>query len=132
ERRRKVLDHLARHRRRHFQTHRQTKTTLVQRFLYQRQKVRSLVVTDLDISIARDTKEMALTQIHVREQRVNVRLDHLFDESKFRLTFFDRDQSRHDRRHLDSDKPDLVSEWQPGERVFGIALNRETDIQTQV
>jgi hypothetical protein len=63
---------------------------------------------------------------------MNVGLDHFFDERKLQLARLHRNQTRHHRRHLDTDEPRFIAERRSRERVFRIALDRQTDVQTEV
>ena len=57
---------------------------------------------------------------------------HLFNEGKLRLVFVHRDQARHHGRHFYSYKPHLVSERRARECVFRIALDCQTDVETEI
>ena len=99
-------EHLGRDVRVDLEPHRETELrALPQRDLHRGEEILGLVA-QLDVGVARHTERILREHFHAREQRVEVRRDHLFERHVARAVG-DADEAREERRHL-----------HPGESLF--------------
>ncbi len=71
-----------RHARLHLETHRLAEPTAAKLFLNAGEQVVGFVFLDLDVCVAGDPKHVRLTELHAREQGVQVGRDQLFDRQE--------------------------------------------------
>ena len=76
------LNHLGRHRCRHFQSHRQTEATAMQMLLHRPQEVARFILANLEISVARHAEQVALAKAHVGEKRGGVGCNQASEKSE--------------------------------------------------